>query len=94
MANTKGIYIYRPLFNNEDNFEYIVKEGSMMSLSGTVIISNYNLTDIQNIPKSLGTYTFDNISFDGNKWTFGTITTNTFIQSSSYYTLGNYILQK
>jgi hypothetical protein len=66
----------------------------MTSLPGTVIISNYNQNDIQNIPRSLGTFDFDTISFDGTTWRFGTITTNTFSQGSSYYKLGNYTLQK
>ena len=94
MVNTKGIYTYVPISNNQDSFEYVVSEGTMTSLLATVIIINYNQSDIQNIPKSLGTYNFDNISFDGNKWTFGTITTDTFIQDSSYYYLGNYALTK
>ena len=94
MVNTDGVFSYAPRVSIQDSVQYIVKEGSMISLPGTVIISNYNQVDIKNIPKSLGTYYFDNISFDGNKWTFGTITTDTFIQGSSYYTLGNYILLK
>ena len=92
MVNQTGNYI--PNINIQDSFQYIVKEGSMTSLPGTVIISNYNQTDIQNIPRSLGTFDFDNISFDGTTWRFGTITTDTFIQGSSYYTLGNYTLTK
>ena len=94
MVNTKGIYTYLPLFNDEDSFEYVVSEGTMTSLPGKVIITNYNQSDIQNIPRNLGTYNFDNISFDGNMWKFGTITTDTFIQDSSYYYLGNYALTK
>ena len=93
MINTDGGFSYVPNSNNQDSFKYVVKEGTMTSLPGTVFISNYNQTDIQSIPSSLGTFDFDNISFDGNKWTFGTITTNTFIQGSSYYKLGNYTLQ-
>jgi len=30
------------------------------------------------IPRTLGTYRFDNISFDGNIWKFGTISSNFF----------------
>ena len=94
MVNQTGYYTYVPNINKQDSFQYVVKEGNMMSLPGTVIISNYNQNDIQNIPRSLGTFDFDTISFDGNQWKFGTITTNTFIQGSSYYKLGNYTLQK
>ena len=93
-VNQTGNYTYVPSNNNQDSFEYVVKEGAMTSLVGTVIISNYNQTDIQNIPRSLGTFDFDTISFDGTTWRFGTITTNTFSQGSSYYKLGNYTLQK
>jgi len=94
MINTNGIYTYMPNINKQDSFEYVVKEGTMTSLPGTVIISNYNQNDIQNIPRSLGTFDFDAISFDGTTWRFGTITTDTFIQDSSYYYLGNYTLTK
>ena len=94
MVNTNGIYTYVPITNKQDSFQYVVKEGTMTSLPGTVIISNYNQTDIQNIPRSIGTFDFDTISFDGTTWTFGTITTDTFSQYSSYYTLGSYTLNK
>jgi hypothetical protein len=94
MVNQTGNYTYMPNINKQDSFEYVVKEGTMTSLVGTVIISNYNQNDIQNIPRSLGTFDFDTISFDGTTWRFGTITTNTFSQGSSYYKLGNYTLQK
>ena len=94
VVNTDSIYTYVPFTNIGDSFEYVVMEGTMTSLPGKVIITNYNQSDIQNIPKKLGTYNFDNISFDGNKWIFGTITTDTFIQDSSFYKLGNYELTK
>jgi hypothetical protein len=94
MVNQTGNYTYMPNINKQDSFEYVVKEGTMTSLPGTVIISNYNQNDIQNIPRSLGTFDFESISFDGTTWMFGTITTDTFTQGSSYYTLGNYTLTK
>ena len=91
-VNQKGSYTYVPSSNTEDSFQYVVKEGSMTSLRGKITIHNYNQTDIQRIPRNLGIFDFDNISFDGNKWTFGTITSDTFIQGSSYYILGSYTL--
>jgi hypothetical protein len=94
MVNMDGSFTYLPSINTQDSFQYIVKEGTMTSLPGTVVISNYNQNDIQSIPKRMGTFDFDTISFDGNQWRFGTITTNTFIQGSMYYRLGNYTLQK
>ncbi len=51
-------------------------------------VCNYSENDIANIPRNLGTLEFDNISFINNIWTFGTITTDTFIQGESDYTLG------
>jgi len=83
-----GIFTYVPNTNKQDSFEYVVKEDTMTSLPGIVIIYNYSENDIANIPRNLGTLTLDNISFDGNKLTFGTITTDTFIQATSNYTLG------
>jgi hypothetical protein len=83
-----GVFTYVPSTNQQDSFEYVVKEDTMTSLPGMVIIYNYSESDIANIPRNLGTLEFDSISFDGNKWTFGTITTNTFIQDGLYYRLG------
>jgi hypothetical protein len=94
MINENGSFSYSPSTNKQDSFQYVVKEGTMISLPGTVIISNYNQSDIQRIPRSLGTFDFESISFDGTTWMFGTITTDTFTQGSSYYTLGNYTLTK
>ncbi len=54
---------------------------------------NYSENDIANIPRNLGTLEFDNISQTGNRWTFGTITTDTFIQGESYYILGTMTLK-
>ena len=51
-------------------------------------VYNYSENDIANIPRNIGTLEFDNISFINNIWTFGTITTDTFIQGESDYTLG------
>jgi hypothetical protein len=87
-SDRNGVYTYIPSTNKQDSFEYVVKEDTMTSLTGIVIIYNYSESDINNIPRNLGTLEIDNISFDGNKWKLGTITTDTFIQGASYYTLG------
>jgi hypothetical protein len=87
-SDINGVYTYVPSTNLQDSFEYVVKEDTMTSLPGIVIIYNYSEIDIANIPRNLGTLTLDNISFDGNKWKFGTITTDTFIQGLSYYSVG------
>jgi len=84
--------IYVPNSNTADSFEYVVKEDTMTSLPGRVIIYNYNQNDIANIPKTLGTLEVDNISFDGNRWTIGPITTDIFIQGPSFYKLGTMTL--
>jgi hypothetical protein len=83
---------YFPNTNKQDSFEYVVKEDTMTSLPGIVIIYNYSEGDIANIPRKLGMLEFDTISFDGNKWTVGTITTDTFIQGPSYYKCGTMTL--
>jgi len=92
---SNSVYTYVPTTNNQDSFQYVVKEGTMTSLPGTVIIANYSESDIGNIPRNMGTLQFDNISFDGNEWTFGTLTTNTFIHNpgSPYFLLGNFELK-
>ena len=46
MVNQTGGYTYVPNINKQDSFEYIVKEGNMTSLPGTIIIHNYNQSDI------------------------------------------------
>jgi hypothetical protein len=91
-SNINGVYTYVPNSNTLDSFEYVVKEDTMTSLPGRVIIYNYSESDIANIPKTLGTLEVDNFSFDGNKWTIGTIITDTFIQGPSYYRFGTMTL--
>jgi hypothetical protein len=47
----------------------------------TIEVINYSTSDVSSIPKIQGTYTFDNISYDGNTWIFGTFTSDSpFIQ--------------
>lgn len=57
-----------------------------------VLVYNKVWDITQNIPRQLGTFTFDKITYDGDEWTFGTIRTTTFSKENDYYTLGNYIL--
>ena len=85
--------MYMSNTNTQDSFQFVVKQGQNISLPGTVIISNYNQNDIDNIPRNLGTFTFSDISLYGTEWTFGTIKTTTFIEEIDYYRLGNYILK-
>ena len=86
---SNGIYTYKSFENKVDSFNYIVSEGSMTSLQGTVVIHNFSVEDIDNIPKRQGTFTFDSITFDGDIWTFGTIRTDNFFQYIDFNTLGN-----
>jgi hypothetical protein len=92
LTPTNSVYTYVPSSNQQDSFEYVVKEDTMTSLPGMVIIYNYSESDIANIPRNLGTLEVNTISFDGNKWTIGTITTDTFIQGPSYYRVGTMTL--
>ena len=43
-----------------------------------IMFRTYTQQMVNEIPKTLGTYTFDNVSFDGNTWKFGTISSNFF----------------
>ena len=76
--------------NKVDSFQYIVKQGSMTSLPGVVVIHNFSIEDIDNIPKRQGTFTFDNITFNGTTWTFGTMRTENFFQFIEFNQFGNW----
>jgi hypothetical protein len=91
---SNGIYNYLPKENKVDSFQYIVKEGTMTSEPGTVIITNYNQNDIDNIPRTMGTFTFDNITFDGDIWTFGPMSSENFFQFPEFYQFGNWQFYK
>ena len=61
-----------------------------------IVFKNYTQQEIHDMPKTMGTFTFDNISFDGDNWQFGTISSNYFLgpinlSENSIYELGNYI---
>ena len=86
---SNGIYNYLPIENKVDSFQYIVTEGTMNSLIGTVVINNFSENDVNSISKIQGNYTFSNITFDGTTWTFGTIRTENFYQYLDYNILGN-----
>jgi hypothetical protein len=47
-----------------------------------------------NIPTTMGTFTFDNISFDGDIWTFGTMSSKIFIEFPEFYQFGNWRFYK
>ena len=91
---SNGVYNYLPLHNKIDSFDYSVSEGTMTSLPGTLIINNFSQEDIDNIPKKQGTFTFNNISFNGDIWTFGTMRTENFSQYIDYNTFGNWKFYK
>jgi len=95
VSNSVYTYVPVPTSNYQDSFQYVVKEDTMTSLPGTVIITNYSESDIDIIPMNMGNMQFDNISFDGDVWKFGTLTTNTFIHTpgSAYFRVGNFILK-
>jgi hypothetical protein len=47
-----------------------------------------------NIPRTMGTFTFDNISFDGDIWTLGTMSSKIFIEFPEFYQFGNWRFYK
>ena len=55
---------------------------------------HFNEVDIDNIPRTMGTFTFDNISFDGDIWTFGTMSSEIFIEFPEFYQFGNWKFYK
>jgi subtilisin family serine protease len=84
------VYTYVPNKNKVDRFEYVVIDNTLTSLPGTVIINNYSQMDVSSISRIQGNFTFDDILYNGTVWTFGTITTDTFIEGTEYNILGNY----
>jgi hypothetical protein len=55
-----------------------------------VNIINYSQSIIASISRNQGTFAFDNVSFDGDNWRFGTFTTDTFIQNGNNSRMGNF----
>lgn len=63
----------------------------------TIIFGNYTPQQINDMSKTIGTFTFDNISFDGDNWQLGTISSNYFLgpiilfgSKTHIYELGSY----
>ena len=83
-------YTYRSNKNGTDFFTYVIHEGTMVSEPIQVAIYNFSPDDVSVISRNQGTFTFDNISFDGNTWRFGTFTTDTYIQNGNNSRMGNF----
>ena len=83
-------YTYIANRNGTDFLIYVIHEGTMVSLPIRMNIYNYYQSDVDNIPRNQGTFIFNNISFDGNKWRFGTFETDTFIQAGNDSQMGNF----
>ena len=83
-------YTYRANKNGTDFFTYVIHEGTMVSEPIRVNLYNFSQSDVSTISRKQGTFTFDNVSFDGNTWRFGTFTTDTFIQNGNYSQMGNF----
>jgi surface protein len=83
-----GVYSYiitKDQYEQFDSFTYVSN-----GIFGVVYIFNYTQADIDNIPKVQGTFTFDKISFDGTLWTFGTITSEIYLEYPLFNQFGNY----
>ena len=83
-------YTYRTNKNGTDFFTYVINEGTMTSEPIRVVIYNFSQADVSTISRNQGSFTFDNISFDGTTWRFGTFETDTFIQNGNYSRMGNF----
>ena len=53
-------------------------------------ITNYTESIITSISRNQGTFSFNNVSFHGNTWRFGTYETDTFIQNGNSTRIGNF----
>ena len=67
-----------------DNFSFKIHEGNMTSVPIVAIVQVYTPQSLDFIPRVQGTLTFDNIQFNGDIWSFGTIHSEYFL-----HTLGN-----
>lgn len=84
IANDK--YLYQSDISGVANIKYIAVQNTNTSSPPIeveidrkfVVFRTYTQQMVNEIPRTLGTYTFDNISFDGNIWKFGTISSNFF----------------
>jgi surface protein len=90
VPNSNGKYVYTSHKTGTDFFTYIIREGTMMSELIKMNINNYSQADVSSISLNQGTFTFDNISFDGDNWRFGTFTADTFIQNGNNSQMGNF----
>jgi surface protein len=90
VPNSNGKYVYKSNKRGTDFFTYIIREGTMSSELIRVNINNYSQVDVESISRNQGTFTFDNISFDGDNWRFGTFTTDIFIQNGNHTRMGNF----
>jgi hypothetical protein len=77
--------------SNQNGLDFIQFNGEVITPLGeifyteyiTIELINYSTSDVSSITKIQGTYTFDNISYDGDNWKFGTFTSDSpFIQYS------------
>jgi hypothetical protein len=88
--NMNGVYLYRSNNTTPDNFQYVVREGSMTSLHATVGVYKYNQNNLSDIPRSIGPMKFSSVDATETTWMFGggIISTNYFKQDSSSCTIG------
>ena len=92
----RNSYFYKDIqiYNNLQNINqiYPLHTGTQNEIYCPVLCYNKNYVILENIPRQLGSYTFNNITYDGDEWTFGTIRTGTFSKEGDFYRLGNYRL--
>jgi hypothetical protein len=65
-----------------------------ISEKGFRVVEAAALPNPDNIPRKMGTFTFDNISFDGDIWTLGTMSSKIFIEFPEFYQFGNWRFYK
>ena len=80
--------------SNQNGDDFVVFTGEVITPLGEIFYTefiiiqliNYSTSDVSSISKIQGTYTFDNISYDGDTWNFGTIYSDSpFIQYAYGY---------
>ena len=90
VPGSNGKYMYTSNKPGLDFFTYVTVEGQKTSDVIRVNITNYSQSIIASISRKQGTFSFDNVSFDGDNWRFGTFTTDTFIQNGNNSRMGNF----
>jgi hypothetical protein len=105
VPNQNNIYRYTSSTSQQEVIIYkasqlnpLTNKMKIITKESFIIFNNYTQQQINDMPKKMGSFTFDNISFDGDTWQIGSIRSNYFVgpiinesTNSHIYELGEYI---